>query len=213
MNKTITLIGAALLCFISTLAATITHTATVFPQLTNWNLTNSVPQFDPALGTLTNVSVTVAANANSAFYFESLDTIGWSVTASSIVTTSASASTLTASTTFTNSHTQSVTAADGVLDYGGTSGFTVQKSGSAYGVNSTTSVAPFIGTGTVPLSASASAVGDYQGPGDYFFFVQTRASALVTVTYEFSPPSCPECPPACEPVDCGYTKLWSRRCR
>lgn len=213
MNKTITLIGASLLCFISTLAATITHTATVFPQLTDWSLTNSIPKFDPSLGTLTNVSVSVAASANTALYFESLDTATRTVSAGSIVTASASVASLTALTTVMNAHTQSVSANDGVLDYGGSGGFSVQKDSSAAGANSTTTVAPFVGAGTIPLIVGTAAVGIYEGPGDYYFFVQTYASAMVTVTYEFSPPVCPECPPACEPVDCGYTKLWSRRCR
>lgn len=199
MNKTIALIGAALLCFISTFAASITHTASVFPQTTNWSLTNSVPQFDGSLGTLTNVTITVAVNTSTQLRVESRDTTPWLTYAASEVTATGIVAGYSATTTLTNSHTATLSEYDGVLDYGGTSGFNVTVVGTDSGSAVPASFAPFIGTGTVPLIAAATAVGVYEGSGDYRFIVNTRASAIVTVTYEFSPPVCPECPPACEP--------------
>lgn len=181
-------------------AASVTHTATIFPTLTDWSATNAVPQFDPALGTLTNVTVTVAANVQSTFYVENRDRRAWDTTATAHATVSASVETLSASTLIEPTHTQNLSAFDGVTDFGGTSGFTVSKSSFGTGSNSTSTIAPFIGVGTVPLIATAVANASYTGSGTYNFGVATSASALVTVTYEFAPPACP---PACNPEpDC-----------
>jgi hypothetical protein len=96
-----------------------------------------------------------------------------------------------------------LTAFDGVIDYGGTSGFTQAVVGTA-SASAFAPTAPFIGVGNVPLVASAVGVGMYNGSGFYRFVVGTTASAIVTVTYEFSPPECPPCEPEpdCEP-DCA----------
>lgn len=196
MNKIIQFIGVALACFISTFAASITHTATVFPQLTNWSVTNSVPQFDPTLGTLTNVSVSVGANLRNRFRVESRSGLPRSATTTGIGTITANVNGLVASTVITNSHTQKLGAFDGVLDYAGASGFDVTLDGVGQAVTDATDFVPFIGTGNIPLTASAVATGSYSGPGDYRFIINTIASAIVTVTYEFSPPVCPECPSA-----------------
>lgn len=198
-------------------AASITHSAATFPALTNWSLTNSVPQFDPALGTLTNVVITVAVNASTQLRVENRDSIAWPTYAASEVTATGTVAGHSATTTLTNSHTATLSAYDGVLDYGGTSGFNVTVVGTDSGSAVPSDFTPFIGTGTVPLIAAATAVGVYEGSGDYRFIVNTRASALVTVTYEFAPPACPECPPACEPEpvcepepkDC-YSGFWKR---
>lgn len=198
-------------------AASITHTAATFPQITNWSLTNSVPQFDPALGTLTNVTITVAVNASTQLRVENRDTTPWLTYAASEVTATGTVAGYSASTTLTNSHTATLSEYDGVLDYSGTSGFNVAVVGADSGFAVPSDFTPFIGTGTVPLIAAATAVGVYEGSGNYRFIVTTRASTIVTVTYEFSLPPCPECPPACdpepvcepEPKDC-YSGFWKR---
>jgi hypothetical protein len=175
-------------------AASITHTTTIFPSRTDWSVTNSVPQFDAALGTLTNVIIGINVNANTEVFVENRDRRAWATTVGSTVTATATVAGFSAITSFTNSHTQTLTSFDGLLDFGGTSGFTQSVSGSD---SASTSVpfAPFVGVGNVPLIASTLAVGNYQGSGFYEFGVLTTASALVTVTYEFSPPTCPECDP------------------
>lgn len=213
-----TLIALLFTC-VSAIAATATHTATIFPALTDWSVTNSVPKWDPADGTLNSVSVTVSANTQSDFYAEILDTVPRDTVARSVFWISASAGTLAASTSATNSHVQTLSAYDNVLDYGGTSGFSASKSSSASAANVTTSVAQFVGAGTVPVAASATATATYEGSGDFYFFVQTQASAIVTITYDFTPncpptPSCnpkPDCKP--EPDDCRDDRRSSRKRR
>lgn len=184
-------------------AASITHTATIFPTGTDWAVTNSIPQFDPSLGTLTNVTIGIGVNAATTVKLESKSNLARTLTGGSYVTGTATAAGYSASTTLTNGHTQAVSGFDGVVDFGGTSGFTVGITGSSSASAIPASFVPFVGVGTVPLIASATALGFYRGPADYEFEVATTASALVTVTYEFSLPPCPECPPACEPEpDC-----------
>ena len=205
-------------------AASITHTATVFPNIPDWSVTNSVPKFDPTLGTLTNVVVSVAANASTRFWVENRDTIERSTYAASRVTATGTAAGYAATTTITNLHTATLSAYDGVLDYGGTSGFNVAVVGSDSGSIVPSDLTPFIGTGTVPLVAAATAVGVYEGSGDYRFIVNARASAIVTVTYEFAPPVCPSCdddddckprvkPPSKKDDDCDDDRRKSRNRR
>lgn len=195
--KTIALIGAALLCFIGTFAASITHTATIFVAPTDWSATNSVPQFDTALGTLTNVSVSVAINGRTSIRYENLDENyeGYQVTAGGTITGVATVASFTVTTKLTNSHTQAVGGWDGIPDYSGPGAFLITKTGTSANSANSAEVTPFIGIGNIPLIASATGAGFYDGPGDYAFGVSTRASALVTVTYEFSPPVCPSCDP------------------
>lgn len=180
-------------------AASVTHTATVFPTRTNWSMTNAVPQFDPSLGTLTNVAVGIAVNVSTQFRVENRDTIAWLTEARADVIATGTVAGYSATATLTNSYATTLSAYDGVLDYGGTSGFTVTIVGSDSESAVPSDFTPYIGTGTVPLIASATGVGFYDGSGDSRFIVNTFASALVTITYEFSPPVCPECPSACDP--------------
>jgi hypothetical protein len=199
-------------------AATITHTATVFPSPTNWSLTNSIPQFDPALGTLTNVSITVAANVRNRVRVESRSNLPRTATAGGTATITATVAGYSAAASITNSYTQALDAFDGVIDYAGVSGFDQTLDGSGYGAVTPPDFTPYIGVGTVPLVAASIANGSYNGPGDYRFIINTTASALATVTYEFSPPACP---PACnpepdckpEPDDCRDDRRSSRKRR
>lgn len=184
-------------------AASITHTASVFPQATNWSLTNTVPQFDPSLGTLTNVTITVAVNASTQLRVENRDTTPWLTYAASKVTATGTVAGYSSTATLTNSHTATLSEYDGVLDYSGKSGFNVAVVGTDFGSAVPSDFTPFIGTRTVPLIASATGAGIYDGPGDYAFGVTTRASAIVTVTYDFSPPACPPVS-VCDPKpDCN----------
>ncbi len=200
MKTSINIILAALLMVATTLAATITHTTTILPSFTDWNVTNAIPQFDPSLGTLTNVSIGIGANVATVTKVESKSTLTRSVTSGSHATVTATIESYSASASVTNSHSQQLGRFDGVVDFGGTSGYTVGIVGSAFGQVGPADFIPFIGVGNIPLITSAAARGFYRGPADYEQEVSTTASAIVTVTYEFSPPVCPSCDP--EPEDC-----------
>lgn len=159
-------------------AATVVHTITVNPTLTDWSVTNRVPQFDARLGTLKSVQVTVNANAAGRSEYVSLDR-GWRLPVSLAVTNvvSARAGTLVAS-------DSGSAAARFVASYGFTNvgGFAMSL-GRAVSTNA--NLGAYIGTNTLPVITAATARTWYSGPGDFTLRWDTRASAVATVAYVF----------------------------
>ena len=159
-------------------AGTIVHTITVNPTLTDWAVTNRVPQFDARLGTLKSVQVTVSANAAGRSEYVSLDR-NWRLPVSLAVTNavSARAGTLTASNSITVSGGSSV--AYGVTNVD-TFAVALGKS-----VSTNRNLGVFVGTNTLPVVTQATARTWYSGPGDFTLRWDTRASAVATVAYTF----------------------------
>ena len=159
-------------------AGTVVHTITVNPTLTDWSVTNRVPQFDQRLGTLKSVQVTVSANAAGRSEYVSLDR-GWRLPVSLAVTNAVSA------------RAGSLTASDSVTVSGGFSaayGFTNVGTFSVSlgrAVSTNASLGVFIGTNTLPVVTAATARTWYSGPGDFVLRWDTRASAVATVAYTF----------------------------
>ena len=159
-------------------AGTIVHTITVNPTLTDWAVTNRVPQFDQRLGTLRSVQVTINANAGGRSEYVSLDR-GWRLPVSLAVTNAVSARVggLTASNSITVAGSSSVT-------FGVTNVDTFSVSpGRAVSTNANLGV--FVGTNTLPVVTQATARTWYSGPGDFTLRWETRASAVATVAYVF----------------------------
>ena len=174
--KKLVYVGMVLASAVS--AGTVVHTITVNPTLTDWSVTNRVPQFDARLGTLKSVQVTVSANAAGRSEYVSLDR-GWRLPVSLAVTNavSARAGSLTASNSITVSGSSSVA-------YGITNVDTFAVSlGRAVSTNLNLGV--FIGTNTLPVVTAATARTWYAGPGDFTLRWDTRASAVATVDYVF----------------------------
>lgn len=159
-------------------AGTIVHTITVNPALTDWAVTNRVPQFDARLGTLKSVQVTVSANAGGRSDYVSLDR-GWRLPVSLAVTNAVSARVggLAASDSITVAGSSSVA-------YGITNVDTFAVAlGRAVSTNRNLGV--FVGTNTLPVVTQATARTWYSGPGDFTLRWETRASAVATVAYVF----------------------------
>ena len=174
MKKTL----MAMMVAYSTQAATVVHTVTINPTLTDWSATNRVPQFDARLGKLRSVQVTVSANAAGRSEYVSLDR-GWRLPVSLAVTNavSARAGTLTAFNSITVAGSSSVT-------FGVTNVDTFSVSlGKAVLTNANLGV--FVGTNTLPVITTATARTWYAGPGDFTLRWDTRASAVATVAYTF----------------------------
>lgn len=166
---------------------TINHTINVLQSTTDWSFASSVPQFNPALGTLTRVAIAISVSGETEVKIESKSRLRRTVTGGSTITGSATVAGSTAAKSLTNQVSQSVAGFDGTVDYAGASGLTQTITGDASESIEPTNLTPFIGTGTVPVQVAASANGFYQGPADYSFQVATKAGALVSVTYEFTP--------------------------
>jgi len=165
---------------------------------TNWNLSVTVPKFDGSLGTLTKITFDLMGDVEGSARFESLDAAPATVTMdlsaqitlqrpdlSPLVVTLPTASTL-----------DNVTAFDGVIDFGGTSGktyplLTASDADSAMLLSpfSPIDTANFIGgpldTITLPVKAQGASTGS--GAGNLLLQFATQAAANVQVTYEYIP--------------------------
>ena len=174
--KKLVCVGLVLASVVS--AGTVVHTVTVNPALTDWVVTNRVPQFDARLGTLKSVQVTIDANAAGGSRFVSLDP-GWRSPVSLAITNAVSArvGALVASNSVTVSRSFSVA-------YGVTNVNTFSVAvGRAASTNA--NLGAYIGTNTLPVVTDATARTWYSGPGDFAVRWDTRASAVATVAYVF----------------------------
>jgi hypothetical protein len=201
----------ALLVFLfavgSTSGNTVTYDATFGPTQTNWGMGTgvypsvnlSVPKFSPGLGTLTQVEITLHGQATGTAKFESKDT------AASTVTTNLSAKVVVKRPDGTDfivvvplaSTSDNVTAFDGVIDFGGTSGRTYtnlsgQASESKTLMSGNADFAMFIGNDMIVLPAYAQGTSNSTGSGNLMTSFRTLAQADVTVTYTFIPIPAPQ---------------------
>ncbi|MFI5381693.1 MAG: choice-of-anchor E domain-containing protein [Tepidisphaerales bacterium] len=160
---------------------------------TNWSKSVSIPLFDPAWGTLNSISFQIQAHVESDVSFESKDK-----KPATIVTAVQAALTLTrpdmtviTQTTPTIATTDSVTAFDGILDFGGTSGrsYVGLTADTSFTSNSSApaDLALFSGTGNITLPVSAELSSKATGAGNLVAGFASAASAAVTVTYDFTP--------------------------
>lgn len=200
MNRTksvIALLGiASLASFASTAnAQSVVFTDSFGPATTNWTETLSIPSFDTTLGTLTSVNVGFSGNVFQNYSFESLDAAPATVTASlndSVTLNMAAGLSGSALSLVDNSSTAfTVSAFDGAIDFGGTSGVTVAPfTLSGTGSNLYTAagdLAVFTAGGNVLFPAAANGSVVFTGAGNLLTLVNTSADIALTVTYNYRP--------------------------
>lgn len=174
-------------------AGTITHTASVPLQSTNWSSTMSVPKFDPAAdpacNTLVSVEVKLHGHVEGTAKFESLDGDPTTVTVklqSDITLKRPDNTTILLSQPLV-SKTESVLAHDGIIDFDGDSGRTYV--GLAGDVTDTivlsnqADLLAFTGAGNYEFPVVATATSTGSGAGNLMLQFNTNASADVEVTY------------------------------
>ena len=179
-------------------AQTQTFNASIPMTNTNWSNSLSFPLFNPAFGTLFQIDFFLVGNVQGSVRFESLDaeaaTINTSL-ASSVTLTRPDTSTLVAVLPTAN-NSDNVTAFDGNIDFGGTSGLTrTGINGTANNSFSSTSagdLALFTGVGTINLPISAIGASSGSGAGNLITQFSTDASAAVRVVYHFESTGAPE---------------------
>lgn len=170
----------ALLGALSARAAVVTHTVTVNPAITDWRVTNGVPQFDGSLGKLTAVSVSVSGSVSNVAWVRNRDTVPYDVQLAATNRVSAIAGPLVSTATGNPKVTlpalqpgeQRQTAMGGTI-----SGSAVQ----------TASLGSWVGIGLVPVVTSLDTRTWYKGPGTFFLSWGSQGSAVVVVAYEFVP--------------------------
>ncbi len=184
----------------SALADTQTFSSSIPLAPANWSNTFTIPRFDPAQGTLTSVTLHLGCGIEALATIENLDPIPQVLTTrqSAIVQVGGPGGggtvvDATAQVEWTNA----LSAYDGVTDGGGTSGATSPPL-TSMGSDVVTVPAPglplglsdFVGAGVIHLPAVAAAMQEVVGAaGNLVFTGLVRASANLTVTYDFVPPS------------------------
>ena len=191
----------------TTPTTTTAQTFMISDTTTNWFRELAVNQFDPSLGMLTKVTFTAAGSLTSLIRFESLDAAPTTITSMVSGTielrqpTGGTGQPPVGTPFLTTNIAQSagsrmVTAFDGAIDFGGTSGFTptTPVTGSASSMVMLTDPAndlsAYMGTGTVAVRADARATSTASGAGNLITQVNTTASATITVTYTYMPSNC-----------------------
>lgn len=180
-------------------AAVLTYTDAIISTATDWTSTLSVPKFNPALGTLTNINITLTGTVLGNVMVESMSASPANVTtnlAASLTLTRPDSTTLLVSfPAFTA--TQAFTAYDGTLDFAGTSGITyaaINSSQTAFVSTPppATDLSLFTGSGTISLPISAHGASSVTGSGNLVAGFQTRAAAMLQIDYIYDAIAVPE---------------------
>ena len=199
-------------------------TATFTPFTTGGSQTQSVAQFNPALGTLNSVQIIYDGTLTSDVKVENLDAAPSTVNAQvngNLSLQGPGGNLLSVSPTLTDNTTQ-LSAYDGTLDYAGTSGhdFGNQSASAQQSITLTNNLSAWEGNGNVSLTESAQSSSTVSGSGNEQVHISTEASGTVTVIYNYTPApppappaSPPPSPPSCEcncdcDCDCNCENNW-----
>ena len=197
MTKTFQLLFASALLVGSASAATVSYNNSVAMTPTTFNNSLILPKFDTSLGTLTSISFTLGGNILATEKFESQDSSASTVNSSvgaKLTLQRPDLSTLLITlpgTTFSDA----VSAYDGILDFGGTSGLTrnnITASGSNSAIfTGASDLALFsaLGGGTISLNVKGEGNSSASGPGNLIASFSTSAAANAAVTYAYNPTS------------------------
>ncbi|MBM3777318.1 MAG: PEP-CTERM sorting domain-containing protein [Acidimicrobiia bacterium] len=189
-----TLAGTLALSAGSAQAASITvNSNTIANTTTNWSNNLVFNQFDPSLGTLTSILLTLFGNVAGTAKFESLDAAPATVTMklqAQITLTRPDTSTLVTVLPVVTV-IESVAAFDGTFDFGGTSGRTFEGLSAAASdfvtLTSVPDLALFTGLGTVSLATNATGQSTGSGAGNLITQFATNAGAFGQIQYNYLP--------------------------
>lgn len=167
-------------------AATIASSDSIAVTTTNWNQNVTLNQFDPSLGTLTQIVFTYNGEVTANIRVESEDAAPATVTATSSAFFLFGGP-INANLNIAQGQSIDLTAFDGTVDFGGTSGHTFAPiNASDNGVFILNAgFAPFIGLGTFDISVQAIGTSGATGAGNLTTQIATVAGAGVTVTYHY----------------------------
>jgi hypothetical protein len=180
-------------------------TATFTPFTTGGSQTQTVGQFNPTLGTLTGVQVILNGTLTSDVKVESFDSAASNFTAQvngNLQLQGPGIQSLAVNPSLNENTT--LTAYDGVMDFGGTSGhdFGNQSAQASQSVTLTAganNLAAWVGTGNVSLTESAQSSSTMNGSGNEDTHVCSTGSGTVQVIYSYTPATAPQSPPPVSP--------------
>jgi hypothetical protein len=159
---------------------------------TDWSDTLTIGQFDPAVGILTNIKITVEGAIEQNVSLENLDAtaVMVGVTGGATITlTTPDMAHVIALPTYTQSYP--LAAYDGGFDFMPPSGIMAptQTASDTATEGSYVPLSDFIGTGTVTMPVTAKANFSANGAGNLATQVSTAASAMVCVAYTYVLPT------------------------
>ncbi|MEZ4673536.1 MAG: choice-of-anchor E domain-containing protein [Caldilineaceae bacterium] len=177
-------------------AEEIVYTDEVPLQRTSWQKTLTVPLFDPKVGILTEIKFVLVGHVNGSALLENLDAEAAFVTAESVanIRLDRPNGTQITGASPTASREVFLTAFDNTIDFGGTSGVSIENivgidvSDETSFTDSET-LALFTGPGTIELGISTKGRSRATGAGNLALSFNTLASAAVTVTYSIAHPA------------------------
>ena len=167
-------------------------------QTTDWNTTLAVSKFDPSLGVLQSITYILTGRVQGTAAVESRDNSAVTVTTqlSALITLDRPDNSALVTTLPVVNTSTPVTAYDGVLDFGGTSGrtFSGEQNTLVNTVSNDTGasdLALFTGSsgapGTISLPTTAAGKSNAGGSGNLISQFTTTAGADFTVTYNYTP--------------------------
>ncbi|MCB9155794.1 MAG: choice-of-anchor E domain-containing protein [Caldilineaceae bacterium] len=175
-------------------AEEITHQDEIPMHATTWTDSLSVPQFNPAVGDLLEVTISVNGVVSGSAEYENLNpnavpiTLTHAVTMSIDMPSGANIHLLPS-----RSFSALIPGFDGIEDYGGTSGDKLTLEGSevvTFTYSDLPNLVPFIGNGNVDIPVTAKGVTDAQGPGNFAATLLSNSSgAALTVRYRYTVPT------------------------
>jgi uncharacterized repeat protein (TIGR01451 family) len=177
---------------VNTSPQTMTQTLNFPTTTTDFTISQLVNQFNPDLGQLQSIQIIQNGTITSTIKVENTSatsgaTINATVSGDMILTGPGFTSDLNLS---QNAGTFNATSYDGILDFGGTSGFSFNPK-AATGNKSITltgsQLAAFIGAGQVSLTESATATSSATGGGNLVASLSSNGQATVSVVYDYLP--------------------------
>ncbi len=170
------------------------HSASIPLQTTNWDINLApIPLFDPSLGTLNSVEFMLTGEIEGDLRWESLDAAPTTVDLKlqATITLQRPDNSVLVVTIPVANISDPVSAFDGLIDFGGTSG------GEMLGLMASTTesfttfdaadLALFTGVGNIVLPVSAEGTSTGSGAGNLLLQFNTDAGAGVIVKYNFTP--------------------------
>jgi hypothetical protein len=168
-----------------------------FPaQVTNWSGTQSVPQFDPALGTLTGVVVISKASLTSDIQVQSLDSaashVTGNVTGKATLTVGSNGAVAPLVTDLATAEDVDLPAYDnaGLFQGGANHDFgskTAQNSSEISLTSTNADLSQFIGAGQIQLTEGVVATSSAAGPANLLTKVNSTADGAVRIIYHYTP--------------------------
>ncbi|MBL8858290.1 MAG: choice-of-anchor E domain-containing protein [Planctomycetes bacterium] len=188
-------LGAALIGQASAQTATVQFSDAVILTTTNWDRTVTLPKFDPALGSLISVTLTLDGRIEGQAAVESSDSSPITITTQfkADITLARPDTSVLAVVIPQVDNVANLQPFDGTLDFAGPSGMTFANlmqsaQQSVVSPPPASDLVLFSGPGNIVLPVTARGTSQAVGSGNVTTSFATKAAAVVTVRYLYTPP-------------------------